>query len=84
MMQARTIIDGQQRLTALYQALTNNGDELFLVRLDDLVDSNDDVRDVSARAETLMHESMVRPDLIEGITAFFEKRPPNFPPLKQL
>ncbi|MFN3007721.1 enoyl-CoA hydratase [Mycolicibacterium wolinskyi] len=46
-------------------------------------DANGDVSDVSARAETLMHESMVRPDLIEGITAFFDKRPPNFPPLKE-
>ena len=46
-------------------------------------DAHDDVRAVSARAETLMHESMLRPDLIEGITAFFEKRPPNFPPLKE-
>lgn len=45
-------------------------------------DANDAVAEVSARAETLMHESMVRPDLVEGITAFFEKRPPNFPPLK--
>ena len=32
-------------------------------------------------AEKLMHESMQRPDFIEGITAFFEKRTPNFPPL---
>jgi enoyl-CoA hydratase/carnithine racemase len=32
-------------------------------------------------AEKLVHESMGRPDFIEGITAFFEKRPPNFPPL---
>lgn len=45
-------------------------------------DAGDPVTAVSARAETLMHESMKRPDLVEGITAFFEKRPPNFPPLK--
>lgn len=45
-------------------------------------DAHDPVTAVSARAETLMHESMKRPDLVEGITAFFEKRPPNFPPLK--
>ncbi len=37
--------------------------------------------DASQRAETLMHESMQRPDFIEGITAFFEKRSPHFPPL---
>ncbi|WP_431238758.1 enoyl-CoA hydratase [Mycolicibacterium aichiense] len=37
--------------------------------------------DASGRAEALMHESMQRPDFIEGITAFFEKRTPNFPPL---
>lgn len=41
------------------------------------------VHDASADAEKLMHESMQRPDFIEGITAFFEKRPPNFPPLKE-
>jgi enoyl-CoA hydratase/carnithine racemase len=35
----------------------------------------------SADAEKLMHESMLRPDFIEGITAFFEKRQPDFPPL---
>ncbi|KDE99140.1 enoyl-CoA hydratase [Mycolicibacterium aromaticivorans JS19b1 = JCM 16368] len=40
-----------------------------------------EAQDASGRAETLMHESMQRPDFIEGITAFFEKRPPNFPPL---
>lgn len=40
-----------------------------------------DIVDVSARAETLMHESLQRPDVIEGITSFLEKRPPRFPPL---
>ncbi|MEZ0342749.1 enoyl-CoA hydratase [Mycobacterium sp. pV006] len=40
------------------------------------------VHDTSARAETLMHESMQRPDFIEGITAFFEKRQPHFPPME--
>ncbi|ORV41187.1 enoyl-CoA hydratase [Mycolicibacter engbaekii] len=44
-------------------------------------DALDDVAAVSARAEALMYESLARPDLIEGITSFFEKRPPNFPPL---
>jgi enoyl-CoA hydratase/carnithine racemase len=42
-----------------------------------------DVTDVSAHAETLMHESLQRPDVIEGITSFLEKRPPNFPPLSE-
>ena len=34
-----------------------------------------DVVDASDDAEKLMHESMQRPDFIEGITSFFEKRP---------
>jgi enoyl-CoA hydratase/carnithine racemase len=42
-----------------------------------------DLVDVSSDAEKLMHESMGRPDFIEGITAFFEKRSPNFPPLSE-
>ncbi len=46
-------------------------------------DALQNVHDASADAETLMHESMSRPDFIEGITAFFEKRPPSFPPLKE-
>ena len=37
-----------------------------------------DVFEASDRAEKLMGESMQRPDFIEGITAFFEKRPPRF------
>ncbi|BDB43755.1 MULTISPECIES: enoyl-CoA hydratase [Mycobacterium] len=35
----------------------------------------------SEKAEQLMHESMTRSDFIEGITAFFQKRAPNFPSL---
>jgi enoyl-CoA hydratase/carnithine racemase len=45
-------------------------------------DALDDVAAVSARAETLMYESLARPDLIEGITSFLQKRPPRFPPLQ--
>lgn len=41
------------------------------------------MHDTSADAETLMHESMRRPDFVEGITAFFEKRQPDFPPLRE-
>ena len=37
--------------------------------------------ETSEKAEKLMHDSMQRTDFIEGITAFFEKRPPNFPPM---
>ncbi|OBA63267.1 enoyl-CoA hydratase [Mycobacterium sp. 1100029.7] len=45
---------------------------------------DDDARDVvaaNARSEVLVHEAMSRPDVIEGITSFLEKRPPQFPPL---
>ena len=46
-------------------------------------DTMRDVFEASDHAEKLMHESMQRPDFIEGITAFFEKRTPNFPPLEE-
>jgi len=42
------------------------------------------IQETSARAEKLMHASMLRPDFIEGISAFFENRRPNFPPLGDL
>lgn len=44
-------------------------------------DATRDVVDATARAEILLHEAMPRPDVIEGITSFLEKRPPQFPPL---
>lgn len=45
-------------------------------------DSTRDVVDATARAEVLLHEAMPRPDVIEGITSFLEKRPPQFPSLR--
>ncbi|HEU4360513.1 MAG TPA: enoyl-CoA hydratase [Mycobacterium sp.] len=42
-----------------------------------------DIADVSARAETLMYESLLRPDVVEGVSSFLAKRPPNFPPLAE-
>jgi enoyl-CoA hydratase/carnithine racemase len=45
----------------------------------------DDARDVAAAnelSEALVREAMSRPDVIEGITSFLEKRPPQFPPLR--
>jgi enoyl-CoA hydratase/carnithine racemase len=56
---------------------------LAVIKQQVYADSMRDVFDASDRAEKLMHESMLRPDFIEGITSFFEKRPPNFPPLKE-
>lgn len=55
---------------------------LAVIKQQVYADAMRDVVEAGAEAEKLMHESMQRPDFIEGITSFFEKRPPNFPPLK--
>jgi enoyl-CoA hydratase/carnithine racemase len=55
---------------------------LAVIKQQVYADSMSDVFEASDRSEKLMHASMQRPDFIEGITSFFEKRPPNFPPLK--
>jgi enoyl-CoA hydratase/carnithine racemase len=44
-------------------------------------DATRDVAEATSRAELLLHEAMPRPDVIEGITSFLEKRPPQFPAL---
>ena len=56
---------------------------LAVIKQQVYADTMRDVFEASAVAEKLMHESMLRPDFIEGITSFFEKRPPNFPALKE-
>jgi enoyl-CoA hydratase/carnithine racemase len=40
-----------------------------------------EVADASSRSEALLQESLQRPDVIEGITSFLEKRAPSFPGL---
>ena len=54
---------------------------LAVIKQQVYADTMRDIYEASDHAEKLMHESMLRPDFIEGITAFFEKRTPNFPPL---
>jgi enoyl-CoA hydratase/carnithine racemase len=44
-------------------------------------DAMREVADSSARSEILLHQSLKRPDVIEGITSFLEKRAPSFPGL---
>lgn len=56
---------------------------LAVIKQQVYADTMRDVVEASDHAEQLMHESMTRPDFIEGITSFFEKRPPSFPPLKE-
>lgn len=55
---------------------------LAVIKQQVYADSMRDVFEASAIAEKLMGESMTRPDFIEGISSFFEKRPPKFPALK--
>jgi enoyl-CoA hydratase/carnithine racemase len=40
-----------------------------------------EVADSSSRSEILLQQSLKRPDVIEGITSFLEKRAPSFPGL---
>lgn len=44
-------------------------------------DATRDVEQANSLAEVLLHEAMPRPDVIEGITSFLEKRTPQFPSL---
>jgi enoyl-CoA hydratase/carnithine racemase len=57
---------------------------LAMIKQQVYADTMRNVFEASAVAEKLMHESMLRPDFIEGITSFFEKRPPNFPALEDV
>jgi enoyl-CoA hydratase/carnithine racemase len=44
-------------------------------------DAMREVADASKRSDALLQESLQRPDVIEGITSFLDKRAPNFPGL---
>jgi enoyl-CoA hydratase/carnithine racemase len=44
-------------------------------------DAMREVVQASSRAEALLYESLQRPDVIEGITSFLDKRAPDFPGL---
>jgi enoyl-CoA hydratase/carnithine racemase len=44
-------------------------------------DAMREVADANSRSEALLQESLQRPDVIEGITSFLEKRAPSFPGL---
>ena len=44
-------------------------------------DAMREVADASSRSDALLQQSLQRPDVIEGITSFLEKRAPSFPGL---
>jgi enoyl-CoA hydratase/carnithine racemase len=44
-------------------------------------DAMREVAEASSRSESLLQQSLQRPDVIEGIMSFLEKRAPNFPRL---
>uniref|UniRef100_A0A5Q5BI15 Enoyl-CoA hydratase n=2 Tax=unclassified Mycobacterium TaxID=2642494 RepID=A0A5Q5BI15_MYCSS len=56
---------------------------LAVIKAQTYGDAERDVVDASARAEKLMGESLLRPDVIEGIVSFLEKRAPSFPMLQE-
>jgi enoyl-CoA hydratase/carnithine racemase len=45
-------------------------------------DAMREVADSNTRSEVLLQQSLKRPDVIEGITSFLEKRTPSFPGLR--
>ena len=47
-------------------------------------DAMREVAEASSRSESLLQQSLQRPDVIEGIMSFLEKRAPNFPGLSAL
>lgn len=54
---------------------------LAVIKRQAYADATRDLAGASSRAEALLHESLQRGDVIEGITSFFEKRAPAFPGL---
>jgi enoyl-CoA hydratase/carnithine racemase len=45
-------------------------------------DAMREVADANSRSEVLLQQSLTRPDVVEGITSFLEKRAPSFPGLR--
>ncbi|SOJ56422.1 Short-chain-enoyl-CoA hydratase [Mycobacterium simulans] len=54
---------------------------LSVIKRQAYADTGRDVVAATADAEALMWEALPRPDVIEGIVSFLQKRPPRFPPL---